>query len=612
MKRLLLPLMLILLLLGCSNPPQGEVFPSTQATQPTELTEPPGLYEKNSALETDTGGALRFFRPEQEDCYAMDIMDGDVLLFSGVERTVLTRFTGDTLYPIAQAKLDCLVFPEDASFCAGPKGVTYYDETARAVVFLDNDLKEVSRIPMPEDAVGSPVLSANRLRLFYCTADAVRVWDLETGLDRLLKQISYPYQVVAGTLFSDTVVQCILEDEGGTYTAFLSAETGELAADLCQGYQVTGAGSHYYASADSGILTQWLYGTADSEPKMLTPADPFAGVWFLEETQGAVACSFMETEVKLDYYDLAERHRMAALTLSPEFTPWQMEPAGEKIFILGRDGETTVLYLWDVKKSAVTDAAIYSGPWYTADAPDEAGLAACGERAARMGQQYGLEIRVGLSGDDVQPWDYDMEPEYQVPVIHQALDTLEQILATYPQGFFDTMDEDIKICLVRSLQGSVQSGSLDSANGIQFWENGSAYVVLTPGDALERTVYHELYHLIDNHVLSVCNAFYDWERLNPQGFAYDLDYWKNLERDPEQYLEPETRAFIDTYSMSYPKEDRARMMEYAATAGNAEFFQSPVMQEKLRTLCQGIREAFKLRQYPNVLPWEQYLQEPLL
>jgi hypothetical protein len=35
------------------------------------------------------------------------------------------------------------------------------------------------------------------------------------------------------------------------------------------------------------------------------------------------------------------------------------------------------------------------------------------------------------------------------------------------------------------------------------------------------------------------------------------------------------------------------------------------MQNKLRTLCQGIREAFKLQDYPEPFLWEQYLHEPL-
>jgi len=63
--------------------------------------------------------------------------------------------------------------------------------------------------------------------------------------------------------------------------------------------------------------------------------------------------------------------------------------------------------------------------------------------------------------------------------------------------------------------------------------------------------------------------------------------------------------------MSYPKEDRARIMEYAATEGNESLFVSKTMQNKLKTLCVGIREAFDLREYPNVIIWEQFLEKSL-
>ena len=45
--------------------------------------------------------------------------------------------------------------------------------------------------------------------------------------------------------------------------------------------------------------------------------------------------------------------------------------------------------------------------------------------------------------------------------------------------------------------------------------------------------------------------------------------------------------------------------------GNAHYFQSEIMQNKLKTLCEGIRKAFGLEKYTAPLLWEQYLTEPL-
>ena len=63
--------------------------------------------------------------------------------------------------------------------------------------------------------------------------------------------------------------------------------------------------------------------------------------------------------------------------------------------------------------------------------------------------------------------------------------------------------------------------------------------------------------------------------------------------------------------MSFPKEDRARIMEYAMMAGNESCFETDAMQQKLRQLCIGIREAFGLEESAETFRWEQYLNEPL-
>ena len=65
---------------------------------------------------------------------------------------------------------------------------------------------------------------------------------------------------------------------------------------------------------------------------------------------------------------------------------------------------------------------------------------------------------------------------------------------------------------------------------------------------------------------------------------------------------------MDTYSMSFPKEDRARILERAMEQGNEALFASPAMQAKLSCLCQAIREAYGLKKSPETFRWEQYLK----
>ena len=59
--------------------------------------------------------------------------------------------------------------------------------------------------------------------------------------------------------------------------------------------------------------------------------------------------------------------------------------------------------------------------------------------------------------------------------------------------------------------------------------------------------------------------------------------------------------------MSYAKEDRGQIFAYACMEGNEEYFRAPVIQEKLKRISKGIREAFGLKDVEDAFLWEQYI-----
>ena len=159
-----------------------------------------------------------------------------------------------------------------------------------------------------------------------------------------------------------------------------------------------------------------------------------------------------------------------------------------------------------------------------------------------------------------------------------------------------------------SIQGTTASGSLAAAQGLQFQEDGRYYVILAlaPMEELRYTLFHEFSHLIDTQVMQRCSAYDDWQDLNPQEFSYSLDVNADMGQY-EQYLTGTNRCFVDDYAMTAPAEDRARIFECAANPGNADLFTPPLMQQKLRRICTGIRKAFDLEDDPTRYIWEQYL-----
>lgn len=616
MKRLIGLILLAVLLCGCTAGPQNETTAPTQTTVLTEPTEPMGMYVSGSQLEQSTGGAVRSYLLTIPDSYGMMAVGEDVLVFSGVDATTLTRLSGGTLYPIAAAQLGCMIDPEDASFQVGENGITYYDPNTREVIFLDNDLKEVNRLTVPENMVGRPALSSNRLKLYYCTAEAVRLYDLETGLDKLLKTISYSEQSVEGILMNDTVLRCSLVDsDGSAYSVFLSTQNGELLGQLQSGMDLRTGSGMYYGMAPEGTMNVLYFGKSGEETRMLTPADPFAESWVIPARNGAVTVSAGETEKTVQFYDLNTGLCTASVGIPLETEVWNVtaDQTGSFVYLMGSESDDqTVIYRWDPTATPSGDDKVYTTSRYTLENPDVDGLTTCAGYASIIGEQYGVDILVGFDAVENQPWDYELEAEYQTPVIQAQLQKLEQLLTVFPDDFFEAIPGKERICLVRSITGSVESGSLDSAAGIQYWDGEIPYVILAAGESLEYSFFHEVFHIIDSKVLSDCRAYYYWHNLNPAKFDYYEDYTSYLTEDNSQYLQDEDRAFIDAYSMSYAKEDRARIMEYACTAGNEHYFQSEIMQEKLETLCEGIREAFDLREYPNELLWEQYLEELLV
>ena len=187
---------------------------------------------------------------------------------------------------------------------------------------------------------------------------------------------------------------------------------------------------------------------------------------------------------------------------------------------------------------------------------------------------------------------------------------MDGLLSCFPEGFLDQLSQGysgLTLCLVDSIRASA-SGSLENAMGLQFAQGDTCYIALavSPPEQLRATLIHELSHLIDTQVIRASNAYDNWNDLNPPEFSYSLSANADMSRYGN-FLSGTNRCFVDEYAMSFPAEDRARILEYAASPGNESLFVAPVMQQKLKRICTGIREAFSLTQPSGTYLWEQYL-----
>lgn len=616
MKTLLALLLCCVMLWGCESSPRGlrNLPPLTPPSEDTTASEQQGLYIPDSAMELQSAGALRTYLLPMEDPYGIRMLGEDLLVFSGKENTTLTLLSGEDLHIAAETVLSDRLTPDDPSLSFSQDTFSYHSKARRETVVLDHSFREKGRIPLP-DMVDSPILSPEGSTLYYCTGDAIIAWDLKEDLHRTLKMLSYDRQSLTGLYLDGTVLHCRILDADREEQLFLSTQTGKLLHTHSGALTMTASSGDYFAAFPSGGAQTLVFGSEGQQPRSLFPRDIAAECVFLPHSRGAVTISSpVDGKIFLDRYDLTDGQFTGSVTLEEAQYPFSVsEGASGEVFLLSRDDSlgAAVIYRWDVPSQTASDSTVYTFPHYTADSPDLAGLEACRSQAERISEKYGIDIRIWKDAVAVQPWDYDLEPEHRVSVIQQELKTLEEVLALYPGNMLrDTASHfsSLSLCLVSQITGSAESGNLDTATGIQFLNGTDAYVAVAVGANSRQSLYHEFYHVMETHIFGKSIALDRWDELNPAGFRYDYSYLTNKTRDSGVYLRGESRSFVDTYSMSFPSEDRARIMEYAMLPGNASLFRSDAMQRKLRTLCSGIREAFSLEDYSGSLLWEQYLQ----
>ena len=612
MKRLI-PLFLgCLLLCGCMANASAQQLPTTQPTvQSTVSTEPTPATNTSPTTaptaQSDTAVALPV-----KDAYHILPLGEDLVVFSGTEGTVMTLLKGEDLSVAASRALEFFLDASDPSVRVCDGELTYFDPVNRQLVVLDSKLTAVSHIAAPEDLVGTPILSADRNTLYYCTSNAIRAWNLETNIRRMLKELSYQEQRLTGLHHNDQVLQCTVDNGIDVQTLFVSTEDGTILSQAEGAVSLTTVDDRYYANFSVASTSAHVFGTMDGDAQMLLPEDYLAQVTFLPACEGAVVWG-MESEEQafVRYYDLASGKLTDSLTLESTVPPAGVVTNGESLFVLIYDTQSGyyTIQRWQPSLTPLSDT-VYTGAYDLA--PDTAALAKCQQKADEVGRKHGIRILVGESAVAIQPWDYDLTAEFLIPVINRELELLDQRLEVYPEDMLETTIshfDSLTICLVREITGTAESGSLDKANGLQFLEDGNAYIAITAGQYSLSSLYHEIYHIMETHILTNSIALDQWESLNPEDFAYSYSNQPDPSLDSSVYLAPETRAFVDSYSMRFPIEDRARIMENAMLPDKAELFQTDTMQAKLTAICQGIREAYELPD--GTYLWEQYLLEPL-
>ena len=587
MKKLLVLALACLLLAGCGSEPVQEVPDATPEASGQQVPEAVGLYAPDSWAEIASCGTVR----------AYPLGDGEYVDIRAVGRRVLvvndasiaSLLQGDEGEILATASLELPSGYAPIMLRTNAKTIAYYAPEPHQVVLMDNMLQELSRVDLPEGIIGNPSIHLEQQEIFYCLGNEIRALNIQTGISRLVRTHSGQAPELLDSYFNDNVLGYkVTDDQGITRIHYLYTQTGQVIHTDSDTSFLTTFGQDYFAMRDEDATRQILFGNADGEtmclnvePENLLPALALGGT---------VQYEVLDGDLHLRFYDFASGLCSAKVSIPDADAPPAFCADEDYLWLLC----DKILYRWEVAASPTGDETLYADNLYTADDPDREGLALCAQRAAEIGKAYGITIRIW---EDAENDTYPVELEYQVSVIRGALDTLEQTLHMLPEGFLKTTG-NLEVDLVRSVL---------PRESVQMRANGGMRMVI-PCENVQWYFLHGLGWAVDSRVLGNSRDYDFWDELNPEGFAYTYTYdiGGGLQ-DADLY----TNAFIDETAMRFPTEDRARIFAAAILPDNEHLFTGEALQAKLRFLCGAVREAYGLDDSTEILPWEQYLTEPL-
>ncbi len=201
--------------------------------------------------------------------------------------------------------------------------------------------------------------------------------------------------------------------------------------------------------------------------------------------------------------------------------------------------------------------------------------------------------------------------------IENALDELEKALSSYPVGFFEQYKAVTSgVGLVFAFFSSTSNDLWGSVAFASTARENQCIALDISITVLEGTIYHEIWHTIENIItLKDSNAFSDeaWNVFNPEGFEYYNDYtgyYTQTDSDKYTYFGDRTDGvyFTDAYGRTNGKEDRARIMQNMMSSSEqaASMLEYEPLRAKYAYMCEKIRDAFGIP--ADIIPsWEAVL-----
>ncbi len=200
--------------------------------------------------------------------------------------------------------------------------------------------------------------------------------------------------------------------------------------------------------------------------------------------------------------------------------------------------------------------------------------------------------------------DFTAENLYDNETIINALTVFDTLLNKFPNHFFDIFKDTPKTKLNLYLTGTLTpkdyTTQVASPAAYSLVKNGDYMIVIDiTKQNLSDLLSHELMHNLEFKIAK--DAFLEYQHYNPEDFNYTLSYTKTPDSNYTlKEKDNNTVYFIDTYSKTYPEEDRARLFETIMNP-NINLKNYPHLYQKALYLKEKLIEY-----YPSLINFEPF------
>ena len=168
--------------------------------------------------------------------------------------------------------------------------------------------------------------------------------------------------------------------------------------------------------------------------------------------------------------------------------------------------------------------------------------------------------------------DFYALPSYDDELTYDSLSKTYKMLSNFNKEFYDKFyindNNGIEIYLTDKVAPSDLNIQIKNPSAYSLVMNNTYIIALNINEnSYEKTLCHELMHTIENNMHDLYNnkilknePFNKWNEYNPKDFKYNNSY---IEESNDRYTISSEKDvyFIDSYSHTYPSEDRARIFE---------------------------------------------------